>query len=167
MFNFAIKERSDGHSNVTAKKFGEKLNQSTQNVSNVQNSTKKTNEPSLLIDFGSSEPKTMTQPQNQNQVENKTNTFDILTLDFGNNQPTKQNLIQDKEINNMNIFSNEGNTNQNQNNNWNQNFSSGQNTYMGQINYPQFENNQFSKNNNQNVKQQQTQERNPLDDLFG
>jgi len=166
MFNFAIKERTDGHSNVTTKKFGEKLNQNTQNITNTQNSTKKQNEPSLLIDFGSDVPKTVTQPQNQNQLENKTNTFDILTLDFGNNQPTKQNLIQDKDSNNMNIFNNGGNINQNQNN-WNQNFSSDQKTNMGQVNYPQFENNQFTKNNNQNVRQQQTQERNPLDDLFG
>jgi len=98
----------------------------------------------------------------QNPIEQKTNKFDILTLDFGN-QTNNQNLIQDKSQNNLNInaFSQQGNNQQQLNVNYSQN-----NNFQGQVNYPQFDNNQFSKNNTQNAKQEM-QPKNPLDDLFG
>jgi len=62
MFNFAIKEKGEVHNNVTAKKFGEKLNQTTN--SNVHNSTKNQNEPNLLIDFNSDNQKNSSSKSN-------------------------------------------------------------------------------------------------------
>jgi len=188
LFSFAIKDKTNGGNNVTTKKFGEKFQndhtQVTTNHEQKQSKNTKQNDGNLLIDFGNDlVQKDPSQSTGQQPQESKSNTFDILSLDF-TNQPTNQNLTQDKgqsydltnsknnnsgnnfnQLNSMQGFNNQQQFNNNQfgGNNYQENLYQNQ----GQINYPQFGADNFKVNNNNNFGNNNKNPKNPLDDLFG